>query len=137
MSENQENLPDFAKNNQLPEKQRRLIPFIIGSHTLEDGCRKAGITTTTFYDYLKDPLFAEELKKARESMVSEAMEALKSSATKAVNELVKLLDSQDENTRRKAAVDILSFMTKWRELNEVEGRLVAIEKIVLERRIYQ
>lgn len=130
------NLPDSVINSQLPEKQRRLIPFIVNAHTIEQGCRDAGITATTFYEYLKIPSFAQELRKARDGAVSEAMETLKNATTKAVSELVSLLDSKDENVRRRASVDILTFVTKWREFNEIEDRLVSIERVIVERRSY-
>jgi hypothetical protein len=127
---------DSGNFGQLSQKQQRLIPFVCSAHTVEEGCRRAGVSTVTFYEYLKDPLFSGELKKARDSTVSEAMETLKNATTKAVNELITLLDSKDENIRRRAAVDVLSFITKWKEYNEIEDRLVKIERIVVERRSY-
>ena len=130
------NMTESAINSQLPEKQRRLIPYIVNAHTIEQGCRDAGITATTFYGYLKDPAFAQELKKTRDLAVSEAMETLKNATTKAVNELVTLLDSKDENIRRRATVDVLTFITKWKEYNEIEDRLVQIERVIIERRSY-
>lgn len=130
------NESDSVKNGQLPAKQRRLIPYIVNAHTIEQGCKEAGVTATTFYEYLKSPDFAQELRKARDGAVSEAMETMKNATTKAVTELVSLLDSKDENVRRRASVDILTFVTKWREFNEIEDRLVQIEKIVVERRSY-
>lgn len=133
---NQANKTGSVINSQLPEKQRRLIPYIVNAHTIEQGCRDAGITATTFYEYLKSSTFALELKKARDGAVSEAMETLKNATTKAVTELVSLLDSEDENVRRRASVDILTFVTKWREFNEIEDRLVQIERVIVERRSY-
>jgi hypothetical protein len=127
---------DSGSNGQLTEKMQRLIPYIIGAHTVEEGCREAGISTVTYYEYLKDELFAKELKRARDNAVGSAMETLKNAATKAVNELVTLLDSKDENIRRRAAVDVLAFITKWREFNEIEDRLVQIERVIVERRSY-
>lgn len=127
---------DSGSNGQLSEKMQRLIPFIIGSHTVEAGCKEAGISTVTYYEYLKNELFAKELKRARDNAVGSAMETLKNATTKAVNELVTLLDSKDENIRRRAAVDVLTFITKWREFNEIEDRLVQIERIVIERKSY-
>lgn len=127
---------DSERNSQLPAKQKRLIPYIVNAHTIEQACRDAGVTTTTYYDYLKDPAFVHELRQARDSAVSAAMDTLKNATTKAVNELVALLDSKDENIRRRASVDILSFVTKWREFNEIEDRLVQIERVIVERRSY-
>ena len=121
----------------LSERQRRLIPFIVSANTIEEGCRQAGISTVTFYSYLRDPLFTEELRKARDAAVAEAMESLKAATTKAVDKLVALLDSQDEGIRRKAAVDVLTFISKWREFHEIEDRLVYIERLALERRTYR
>ena len=131
------NESDLVTNGQLSPKQRRLIPFIVNAHTVEQGCREAGVTATTFYQYMKEPPFARALREARDGAVSEAMESLKNATTKAVTELVSLLDSKDENIRRRASVDILNFVTKWREFSEIEGRLVNIERIVVERRLYR
>jgi hypothetical protein len=125
-----------GSNGQLTEKKIRLIPYIIGAHTVEAGCEAAGVSTFVYYEYLKDDLFAKELKRARDGAVSEAMETLKNATTKAVTELVSLLDSEDENIRRRASVDILTFVTKWREFNEIEDRLVQIERVIIERRSY-
>ncbi len=61
----QANKSDSVISGQLPVKQRRLIPYIVNAHTIEQGCRDAGITATTFYEYLKSPAFAQELRKAR------------------------------------------------------------------------
>ncbi len=127
---------DSGSNGQRTEKMQRLIPYIIGAHTVEAGCKEAGISTVTYYEYLKDDLFVKELKKARDGAVSEAMETLKNATTKAVNELVTLLDSKDENIRRRAAVDILTFISKWRQESEVEERLIQIERLVIERKSY-
>lgn len=128
---------ETGRDGFLDDRQRRVIPFIVAAPTIEEGCRRAEITTTCFYAWLRDPAFAQELRATRDAVVSDAMDNLKQHVTKAVDELAKLLDSQSENIRRKAASDIISFVTKWRELGEIEGRLESIERLVLERRTYK
>lgn len=126
-----------GNNGKLTDNQLRVIPFIVAAPSIEQGCREANISTTIFYRWLREPTFAAELKATRDAVVSDAMDNLKQHVTKAVDELAKLLDSQSENIRRKAASDIISFVTKWRELGEIEGRLESIERLVLERRTYK
>ena len=137
MSNQEKKLNSGNNGKELSERQRRLIPFIVSSNTIEEGCRQAKISTVTFYSYLRDPLFSEELRKARDAAVAEAMESLKAATTKAVDKLVALLDSEDEGIRRRTAVDVLSFICKWREFHEIEDRLVYIERLALERRTYR
>ena len=128
---------ETVPKSKLSPRKARLIPFIIAAPSIEEGCRRAEISTVTFYEYLKDEDFVAELKKARETTVNDALENMKSAATKAVDKLVGLLDSEDENIRRRASVDILTFITKWKEISEVEGKLAQIERVVMERKIYQ
>lgn len=54
----------FVKNCQpLSSNQLRAIPFLAGAKTITQGCRLAGISRETFYNWLEDPLFKEEFSK--------------------------------------------------------------------------
>jgi len=130
----------ISENNgqNLPEKQRRVIPFIISHNTVEEACRQAKISTVSYYNWLRDcPDFAEAIRDARNELVAESMEKLKSNVSLAVDELVSLLESSNEEIKRKSANDIINLALRWREMGEVESRLESIEKIILERRIYR
>jgi hypothetical protein len=121
----------------LTKRQLSSIPYVISSRTIEEGCRKAGISTQTFYKWLKNPVFDEELKRQQGGVSDKALEKLKENMTRAVDVLVALLDCEHESIRRGAANDILNHGLKARELGEIEERLSSIEKIILERKVYR
>lgn len=121
----------------LTKRQLSSIPHLISSRTIEEGCRKAGISTQTFYKWLKNPVFDEELKRQQGQVSDKALEKLKENMTRAVDVLVALLDCEHQSIRRGAANDILNYGFKARELGEIEERLSSIEKIILERKVYR
>jgi len=122
---------------QITEKQKRAIPFLIASKDVENGCKTAGITTTCFYTWMKGEAFAKALHEARNEFVNEAMEKLKKHVGQAVDELAKLLDSSNEEIKRKTANNIIELSLRWREAGEIETRLEQIERIIIERRTYR
>jgi hypothetical protein len=124
--------------NLLPEKQQRVIPFIIAHNTVEEACRQAKITTATYYNWLREsPDFAAAIRDARNELVAESMETLKNNVGRAVDELISLLNSKNEEVKRKSANDVINLALRWRELDEVEDRLESIERIILERKVYR
>jgi hypothetical protein len=131
------NLQDKTDGDKkLTERQRRCLPFLISCKNVTEGCKSAGITTECFYTWLEQPSFKAELNKLRNAAVREGLQQLKDAVTQASQKLIELLDSEVEETRRKAACNILEYSMKIEELQDVEGRLESIERIILERRTY-
>jgi len=129
---------DISDGQDLTERQRKAIPHLVASPTYEEGRKKARISRNALYEWLKNPVFKEELKKAREIIVTEALETLKSSVTKATETLVDLLTTtENDSLKRLICNDIISHTLKAKELQDIEERLSSIERIVLERRSYK
>lgn len=126
-----------TKSDDLSDRQQRALPFLAGSPNIRDGCRKAKITTETYYRWLRQDSFSTALKAQRDSLVSDAMAKLKVNIGKAVDVLVKLLKSENDFLKRQVANDIIGHVLKYRELQEIEDRLETVERIVLERRTYR
>jgi CRP-like cAMP-binding protein len=122
----------------LKERQIRALPIILSAKNLEAGCREAGITSTTFRQWLSEyPEFQEAVNDGRRQIAEEAMTRLKSSMGKAIDRLVLLVDSESEEVSRKAATSLITFALELRESEEIEERIESIEKIVFERRTYR
>lgn len=111
----------------LTERQIKAVPFLIAAQSEVEGCRTAKISRQTYYEWLKEPLFKAELHRAREIILTEAIEALKNHATHAVNTLVKLLNAEMPSLQRSVANDILNHIMKFKELQELETRLDNLE----------
>ena len=114
--------------NGLSERQKKALPHIIGAKTEIEGCRQAEISPQTYYEWLKEPAFKAELAKQRNMVIESAIDGLKACATKAVDTLVKLLDSESHAIQRGVANDILNHIARFKELKELEDRVRLIEE---------
>ena len=112
----------------LTERQKKAIPSIVTSPTYTEGCKKAKINKTTLYKWLKDPMFKAELERQRELVVAEAFGVLSQALTKAVENLVDLMDDNDVRVRRLACKDLISFHIMHAENEGLAKRMAAIEE---------
>lgn len=119
----------------LSEKQERAILAVLDSRSIEEACRKAGISRTLYYEWLKDdPRFAEALRSRRDAAGAEALERLHRGLSIAVDVLVDLLASKNEWVRRVAANDVISRFLKAKELGDLEERLGRLESAMANRK---
>ncbi|NIR63639.1 MAG: hypothetical protein GWN76_06830 [candidate division Zixibacteria bacterium] len=90
--------------------------------------KKAKVNRRTFYKWLKEPIFKEELDRQRNEVATEAFGVLSQNLTKAVETLVALLDNRDDRLKRLTAKDIIDFMIRHKEIEDLDERLAAIEQ---------
>ena len=112
----------------LRDRQIKAIPHIVSNPTYEQGCKKARINRTTLYKWLKNPEFKAELDRQRDEVASEAFGVLSQSLTKAVETLAGLLDNKDDRLKRLAAKDVIDFIVRHKENEDIDKRLTAIEQ---------
>ena len=118
---------------QLSRRQLRAIPFIVSSSTYTEGCQKAKLNRTTFYDWLSQPEFKAELDRQRDEITAEAFSILTQSLTKAVEALTGLLDNQDDRLKRLTAKDVIDFIIRHKENEDLDRRLTEVEKCLAKR----
>ena len=109
-------------------RQMRLLAALVGDPDVQAACAVAGVSRMTAYRWLKQPAFQDELTRRRDAVLSEALERIKTEATRAAAELARLLSVDDARLRRLVCNDILNRAMKVRELEDFENRLVALEK---------
>ena len=112
----------------LTARQLKAIPHIVGSPTYTQGCKKAKINKTTLYKWLKIPNFKAELDRQRNEIAAEAFGVLSQGLTKAVEALVGLLDNKDDRLKRLAAKDVIDFIIRHKENENLDERLKEVEK---------
>ena len=112
----------------LSDRQLKVIPLIVTCRTIKEGTEKAGIERSTYYEWLKIPEFKAELDRQRNEITAEAFEVLTQSLTKAVDALTGLLDNQDDRLKRLTAKDIIDFIIRHKENEDLEKRLTEVEK---------
>jgi hypothetical protein len=119
-----------SEKSQLTDRQLKVIPIIVASSTYTEGCEKAEINRTTFYDWLKIPEFKAELDRQRNEITAEAFGVLSQSLTKAVETLTGLLDHQHDRLKRLTAKDIIDFIIRHKENEDLDKRLTEVEKCI-------
>ena len=122
------------ENSKLTDRQLKAIPHIVSCSTYTEGCKKAKINKTTYYKWLKDPEFKAELDKKRNEVVSDAFGILSQGLTKAVENLVELLDHTDDRLKRMACKDVIEYIIKHKETEDLDERLTAIEQRLSEQK---
>jgi hypothetical protein len=115
----------------LTPRQKRSIPLILRARSVEEGCRMAGITKQAWYKWMKDEGFAEEVRLRREAIVAESLDLLKAAVTGAVEGLTRLVDAEEASVRLRACGQVLDYFMKVRELEDMERRLVVLERAIL------
>jgi hypothetical protein len=122
------------KTARLTAKQLKAIPFIVASSTIEEGCKRAKISRNTFYTWLQNIDFKAELRRQRDLVIEDALEILKSKITSAVNALLKLLDTTDNDSlKRLICNDIINHTMKSKELEDLDKRVGIIEELIKDR----
>jgi len=126
-------MSEAKENSKLTDRQFKVIPHIVSSPTYTEGCKKAKINKTTFYKWLKQPEFKAELDRQRDEVVAEAFKVLSQNLTKAVETLAGLLDNKNDRLKRLAAKDVIDFVVRHKEYEDLDKRLTAIEQRLSEQ----
>jgi len=112
----------------LTKNQLKAIPSILEAKSITEGVKKAGISKTTFYEWLKTPEFKAEFVRQRQELIDLALHELKTSASEAVSVLRELLRAEGEGVRLRTALGILEHIGKFIELEKLEGRIEDLER---------
>jgi hypothetical protein len=119
----------------LNAKQERAILAVLESRSVEEACKKARISKTLYYRWLReDPGFGTALRTRRDAASNQAFDGLRSGLSAAVDVLVALLASENEWVRRVGANDVICRVLKAKELMELEDRLERLETAMLHGR---
>ncbi len=122
-----------TEKTKLTARQLKAIPKIVTSPTYTEGCKKAKVNRTTFYEWLKKPVFKAELDRQRDEIAAEAFGVLSQGLTQAVEALVGLLDNKDDRLKRLAAKDVIDFFIRHKENEDLDERLTEVEKRLAEK----
>ncbi|MFA5252211.1 MAG: phBC6A51 family helix-turn-helix protein [Phycisphaerae bacterium] len=112
----------------LTARQLKAIPFVVSSPTYTEAIEKARVSRKTFYEWLKQPEFKAELDRQRNEITAEAFGILSQGLTKAVENLVKLLDHADDRLKRLACKDVIEYILEHKTIDDLDKRLAAIEQ---------
>jgi hypothetical protein len=99
---------ESPRKEQLSERQKMLLARHLEEPDIRKAAKEAGIGRTTLYRWLNEPAFRSALDIQRYACYMEALAVIRISANKAIQTMNNLLDSENEEMRRKASNDILT-----------------------------
>lgn len=111
----------------LTDKQIVAVPFLLSDPCIERACKKANISKVTYYKWITQEAFKNELEAQQKAIVESAISKLKNCFSLAVNELYNLLGSKNENIRLRTAEKIIEFNLNIEEIKELEKRVESLE----------
>jgi type II secretory pathway component PulF len=110
-----------------------LIVALAKGLTARSAATEAGLSERTVYRRLQDPAFRQAVDAARSQLVSETLGRLISSGVSAAATLQALLKARSEHVRLGSARAILELTQRYREADELERRITALEQALVEQ----
>lgn len=97
--------------------------------TKADAAQAAGISPRTLRDYLADPEFQKEYKKAFGQLVTDATRQAQQSLSPAISALRDIVEDENENSsaRIAAARSLLEYGLRLTEFSDILAELEAVE----------
>jgi len=129
------NKSEHISKNLTAGKMRAIISLLEGE-SIAGAAKKARVSRTVLYQWLKNPEFLAILNENRERIFAEAISKLKAAASMAVDRLIEIVKSDNENEARLSSLGIVKFALKGSEYKDLEERIEKIEKILEERMPY-
>lgn len=112
----------------LSKRQLKSIALILQCPSIAEGCRAAGISRETFYNWLQNSDFKAEFIRQRQELIDLALHELKASAGEAVGVLRELLKAEGESVKLRTAQSILEAVLKSIEIENLETRVSLLEE---------
>ncbi len=103
------------------------IVEILSSRSLEEARKRVKAAKGTFYGWLKDPNFQEELSRQKQALVRQVVNRLRFGIGQATEKLLALLENERPSVQLRSAQTILDYGFRAVEFEDIEGRLSAIE----------
>jgi hypothetical protein len=116
----------------LTARQRRAIQALMTATSVVEAAKSANVGERTLYRWLKDPLFAAELKAATKAAIDATIRRMATLSVAATGTLAKVMADAEAaaGVKVRAADVILSRLPDWRELAQLEERLAALEEAI-------
>ena len=114
----------------LTPKQHKALAALLSEPTVKAAAAKVGIGERTLHTWLREPAFDAAYTAARHDAVGRAVGRLQHATGLAVDALVEVLDIRTParaGVRVAAAKVILDYALRFRELDELENRIAALE----------
>lgn len=116
-------------------KQQKAIAALLSEKTIGAAAKSAGVGERTLYTWLDEPNFKAALRSAEREILDEVTRRLSAGQSLALDTLQKLVTSaRHESTKLRASVAWLELSLKFRDINDIEDRLTALEAAIHDKK---
>lgn len=111
-------------------KQEEAIIALLTHRNVEEAARAIDVAPSTLFRWMKEPEFDRAYREARHLAFRQSIGRLQQGATAAATTLLKIMVDPDvpPSCRIRAADSVLGHAAKAIELDEIDGRLTALEE---------
>lgn len=112
-------------------QQQKAITALLSERNKRDAAKTAGVSEKTLYTWLNEPAFRGALREAEKAILDEVTRRLSAGQCLALDTLEKLVTSaRHESTKLRASVAWLEMSLKFRDMQDIEDRLTALEAAI-------
>lgn len=114
----------------MTKKQEQAIVALIGEPSIEKAAKSVGIGERTLFRWMTEAAFSAAYRAARREAFAQAIGLTQKYAPLAVNQLAKMIHdpATPPTARVSAAVALLKFSRESIELDDLAGRIDALER---------
>ena len=123
------------EKKKITTRQKKAIAALISCKNNQEAAKAAGVGYRTITRWLTDDLFLAELRKAEAEIIRGAVRAMIDDLPRNSEVMREIREKQrtPEYVKLRAAQLIDQSLRKWREIQDIEERLTAIEQMVLDK----
>jgi hypothetical protein len=113
----------------LTTRQQRTIAALLAARNVREAAKQVKVSERTVYTWLAEPVFRAALYEAEGHLIDAATRRLLQHQDVALTVILTIMADEEiaPSTRLRAAIAIIDFMLKLRELRSIEQRLTALE----------
>lgn len=115
----------MSARRKLAEKTEQAVAALLCFPTIEEAAKYLSVTPLTLRRWRETPHFQKVLQAARERLLEDAMDRLRSGASKAMATLDDLLRSENDSVRARATAIYLEHCSK---LMDTDAKLRSMQK---------
>lgn len=97
----------MRSNGVMTPRKLRAVTCLLECPTVEEASNKVGVSRSTLYEWMKIPEFQEELERAKRKQFQASLQQLRSLVPEAIQGLKELAQSNNEQVRLRACLEIL------------------------------
>src|SRR5580704_19466289 len=123
--------PMSVSEGKFGRKKEEAIVALLSQRSVDDAARVANVTPRTLYRWMKEPEFDAAYREARRAAFGQSVARLQQASGAAVSTILKLMldPNVPASTRARCADSVLGHTAKALELEDIEARLSALERV--------